>query len=126
MRDKETAEAAPALSLTAVDRLNFSAAIERLIYRRLDMLSDFEMTLGAITAVILDYAAVAFVIGLLVLDRWLGVRRGITLDTLLVLIVALSAAAWFAGTRFRRRLLRDPAAHTEITQMTRCINRTVG
>jgi hypothetical protein len=36
MRDKETAEAAPALSLTAVDRLNFSAAIERRIYRRLD------------------------------------------------------------------------------------------
>ena len=73
------------------------------------------MAFGAVAAIILDYAAVAFVIGLLVLDRWLGVRRGITLDTLFGLIVALGMAAWFAGTRFKRRVLRHPAG-TELTQ----------
>jgi hypothetical protein len=52
------------------------------------------MALGAVAAIILDYAAVAFVIGLLVLDRWLGVRRGITLDTLFGVTVALGMAAW--------------------------------
>jgi len=45
------------------------------------MRTEFDMTMGAIAAILLDYAAVAFVIGLLVLDRWLGIRRGITLDT---------------------------------------------
>jgi phosphoglycerol transferase MdoB-like AlkP superfamily enzyme len=79
--------------------------------------SDFDMTLGAVLAIILDYAAVAFVVGLLVLDRWLGIRRGITLDTLFVLIVALSVAAWFAGTRLRRRLARDASARTDVTQL---------
>jgi hypothetical protein len=75
------------------------------------------MTLGAIAAIVLDYAAVAFVIGLLVLDRWLGIRRGITLDTLLVLIVAIGVTAWFAGSRLRARLVRDASARTDITQM---------
>jgi phosphoglycerol transferase MdoB-like AlkP superfamily enzyme len=73
------------------------------------LLNNSDMAFGALAAIILDYAAVAFVIGLLVLDRWLGVRRGITLDTLFGLIVALGMAAWFAGTRFKRRLLRHPA-----------------
>lgn len=63
------------------------------------------------------YAAVAFVIGLLVLDRWLGIRRGVTLDTLLILIVALSAAAWLAGSRLKRRLANDASARTDITQL---------
>jgi membrane-bound metal-dependent hydrolase YbcI (DUF457 family) len=75
------------------------------------MLTDFDMTLGAVTAIVLDYAAVAFVIGLLLLDRWLGIRRGITLDTLLVLMVALSAGVWVAGSWFRRHLEHNPAAH---------------
>jgi len=79
------------------------------------VLNNSDMTVGAIAAIILDCAAVALVIGLLVLDRWLGVRRGITLDTLFALIVALGVAVWFAGTRFKRRLLRDPAAGTDIT-----------
>ncbi len=79
--------------------------------------SGFEMTLGAVAAIILDYAAVAFVVGLLVLDRYLGIRRGITLDTIFVLIAALSAAAWFAGTRLSHRLTRDRSAHTDITQL---------
>ena len=78
---------------------------------------DFDMTLGAITAIILDYAAVAFVIGLLLLDRWLGIRRGITLDTLLVLIVALGTLAWFAGSQLRHRLASDASTRTDITQM---------
>jgi hypothetical protein len=78
---------------------------------------DFDMTLGAIAAIILDYAAVAFVFGLLVLDRWLGIRRGITLDTLLMLIVALGTMAWFAGCRLRQRMLGDASARTDITQL---------
>jgi hypothetical protein len=49
------------------------------------VLNNSDVTVGAIAAIILDYAAVALVIGLLVLDRWLGVRRGITLDTLFAL-----------------------------------------
>ena len=81
------------------------------------MLNNSDMAFGAVAAIILDYAAVAFVIGLLVLDRWLGVRRGITLDTLFGLIVALGMAAWFAGTRFKRRLLRHPSATTALIQM---------
>ena len=80
------------------------------------MLNNSDMAFGAVAAIILDYAAVAFVIGLLVLDRWLGVRRGITLDTLFGLIVALGMAVWFAGTRFKRRLLRHRAA-TQLTQI---------
>jgi len=79
--------------------------------------TDFDMTLGAIAAIILDYAAVVFIIGLLMLDRWLGIRRGITLDTLFVLIVALSTAAWFAGVRLGHRITRDPSARTDITQL---------
>ena len=64
------------------------------------------MTFGAIVAIVMDYAAVGFIFGLLVLDRWLGVRRGITLDTLFLLIAALSVAAWFAGSRLNQRLGR--------------------
>jgi hypothetical protein len=71
--------------------------------------TDIDMTLGAIAAMILDYAAVAVVIGLLLFDRWLGIRRGITLDTILVLIGALGALAWFAGTRLKQRLAADAA-----------------
>lgn len=81
------------------------------------MLTDFDMTLGAVGAIILDYAAVAFVIGLLLLDRWLGIRRGITLDTLLVLMVALSAGAWIAGSWFRGHLQHDASARTDVTQL---------
>jgi hypothetical protein len=36
---------------------------------------------------------------------------------LFALIVALGVAAWFAGIRFKQRLLRDPSAGTDITQM---------
>jgi hypothetical protein len=80
------------------------------------MLKDFDMTLGAIGAILLDYAAVAFVIGLLVLDRWLGIRRGVTLDTLLVLMVAMGVTAWFAGTRFRRHLLSHASTPSDLTR----------
>jgi hypothetical protein len=80
------------------------------------VLTDFDMTLGAVAAIVLDYAAVAFVIGLL-LDRWLGIRRGITLDTLLVLMVALSAGAWLVGSWFRRHMVHDASASTDITQL---------
>jgi hypothetical protein len=83
----------------------------------MDVLTDFDMTLGAVAAIVLDYAAVAFVIGLLVLDRWLGIRRGLTLDTLLVLMVALSAGAWMAGSWFRGYLQHDASARTNITQL---------
>ncbi len=81
------------------------------------MSRNFDMTLGAIAAIILDYTAVAFVIGLLILDRWLGIRRGLTLDTLLLLIAALGTIAWFAGYRLRERLTRDASARTDITQL---------
>jgi hypothetical protein len=73
----------------------------RIVRKQLDM------AFGAVAAIILDYAAVAFVIGLLVLDRWLGIRRGITLDTVFVLVVALTVGVWFAGSRLERRLRRD-------------------
>jgi hypothetical protein len=78
------------------------------------MSNDFDMTLGAIGAILLDYAAVAFVIGLLVLDRWLGIRRGITLDTLFVLMAAMGTAAWFVGVRFRRHLLSHASARVDL------------
>ncbi len=71
------------------------------------MHTKFDMTLGAIVAMVLDYAAVAFVVGLLLFDRWMGIRRGITLDTILVLIALLGVAAWFAGSRLRQRLAHD-------------------
>jgi hypothetical protein len=72
-----------------------------------------DMKLGAIAAIILDFAAVAFVVGVLVLDRWLGMRSGMTLDTVLIVVIVLAAAAWLAGTRFRRRLARDLSARTD-------------
>jgi hypothetical protein len=75
--------------------------------------SQLDMKLGAIAAVILDYAAVAFVVGVLVLDRWLGIRSGIVLDTMFVVVVALAAAAWLAGTRLQGGLARDISARTD-------------
>ncbi len=72
-----------------------------------------DMALGAIAAILMDYAAVAFVIGLLVLDRWLHIRRGITLDTVFILVAALGAAAWLAGSRLTRRLARDSAVRAD-------------
>lgn len=70
------------------------------------MRTRFDMAFGAVAALVMDYAAVAFIFGLLVLDRWLGLRRGLTLDTLFVLIAGLVVAAWFAGSRLNRRLVR--------------------
>jgi hypothetical protein len=75
--------------------------------------TQLDMKLGAIAAIILDYAAVAFVVGVLALDRWLGIRSGITLDTVLVVVIALAAAAWLAGSRFQRRLASDISARTD-------------
>jgi hypothetical protein len=78
-----------------------------------------DMIIGAIAAIILDYAAVAAIIVLLGLDRWLRIRLGlgVTLDLLLLVVVAvavtLSMVAWLAGSRFDRRLARDMSAHTE-------------
>jgi hypothetical protein len=71
------------------------------------MRTRFDMAFGAVAALVMDYAAVAFIFGLLVLDRWLRVRRGITLDSLFVLIAGLSVAAWFAGSRLNQRLARN-------------------
>jgi hypothetical protein len=70
------------------------------------MRTRFDMAFGAVAALVMDYAAVAFIVGVLILDRWLGIRRGITLDTLFVLITGLVVAAWFAGSRLNRRLAR--------------------
>jgi hypothetical protein len=78
------------------------------------MHKNLDMTLEAIAAMVLDYAAVAFIIGLLVFDRWLGIQHGIVLDTLLVLIALLSAAVWFAGSRLRQRVTRDSLADTDV------------
>jgi hypothetical protein len=72
-----------------------------------------DMKLGAIAAIILDYAALAFVVAMLALDRWSGIRSGIALDTLLVAIIALAAAAWLAGSRLQQRLVRDVSARTD-------------
>jgi hypothetical protein len=74
-----------------------------------EMHKNFDMTLGAIAAMVLDYAAVAFVIGLLALDRWLGIQRGIVLDTLFVLIAVVSVAVWFAGARLTHLSGAGPA-----------------
>lgn len=72
-----------------------------------------EMKLGAIAAITLDYAALAFVVAMLALDRWSGIRSGIALDTLLAVIIALAAAAWLAGFRLQQRLVRDVSARTD-------------
>lgn len=77
------------------------------------------MILGAIAALILDYAGVAAIIVLLVLDRWLRIRVGLghTLDLLLLVVAAVvvtvSVVAWLAGSRLDRCLARDMSAHTE-------------
>ncbi|MBV8774858.1 MAG: hypothetical protein JO166_21365 [Deltaproteobacteria bacterium] len=71
----------------------------------------------AIASVILDYTAVAAVIGLFALVRWSGITFGRTLDLLLVVVVvvvvALSVVAWFAGSRFDLRLTRALLEHTD-------------
>ncbi|MGO9060571.1 MAG: hypothetical protein ACLQU2_24775 [Candidatus Binataceae bacterium] len=74
------------------------------------MRTRFDMAVGALVAIVMDYAAVAFIFGLLVLDRWLGIRRGVTLDSLFLLIAALSVAAWFAGSRLNQRLGGGPGS----------------
>jgi hypothetical protein len=75
------------------------------------------MILGAVAALFLDCAAVAAMIALLVLDRWLGIRLSVTLDLLLILVIAVVVAdsiiAWLAGSRLDRRLAHDMSAHTE-------------
>jgi len=78
------------------------------------MRTRFDMAFGAVAALVMDYAAVAFIFGLLILDRWLGIRRGITLDTLFVLIAGLVAAAWFAGSRLNRRVVRHATDTTQV------------
>jgi hypothetical protein len=70
------------------------------------MRTRFDMAFGAMAALVMDYAAVAFIFGLLILDRSIGIRGGITLDTLFVLIAGLVTAAWFAGARLNRRVVR--------------------
>jgi hypothetical protein len=79
------------------------------------------MILGTIASVILDYAAVAAVIGLFALVRWSGIRLGRTLDLLLlvvvVVVVTLSVMAWLAGSWFDLRLTRDMSAHTEASPL---------
>ena len=59
------------------------------------------MVFEAIAALILDYVAVAAVIGLFLLERSFGIRLGRTLDIVLLLVivaaVALSVVAWVAG-----------------------------
>jgi len=74
------------------------------------MRTQLDMIFGAVAAVILDCAAIALVVALLLLDRRLGIRKGITLDTVFVVVVALSCAAWLAGHWFKRRLIRDISA----------------
>jgi hypothetical protein len=72
------------------------------------------MIFGAIAALILDYAAVAVVIGLFALDRWLGIRLSFTLDfplvAVVIIVVALSLLAWRAGARLDHRLDHDISA----------------
>ena len=74
---------------------------------------ELDMKLGAIAAIILDYAALAFVVAMLGLYRWPGIRSGIALDTLLVAIIALAAAAWLAGSRLKQGLVRNVSARTD-------------
>ncbi len=78
------------------------------------MRTRFDMAFGAVAAMALDYAAVAFIFGLLILDRWLGFRRGITLDSMFVLITGLVVAAWFAGSRLNRRIIRHAGDRTQV------------
>jgi hypothetical protein len=78
------------------------------------MRTRFDMAWGAVAALVMDYVAVGAIVGLLVLDRWLGIRRGVTLDTLFVLIAALSAAAWLAGSRLSRRLGRHATGNDAV------------
>ena len=51
-----------------------------------------DMILGTIASIILDYAAVAAVIGLFALIRWSGIRLGRTLDLLLLVVVVVIVA----------------------------------
>ena len=78
-----------------------------------------DMKLRVMAAIIVDYAALAFVIAMLGLDRWSGIRSGIALDTLLVAIIALAAAAWLAGSRFHQGLVRDMSARTDVNPVYR-------
>jgi hypothetical protein len=75
------------------------------------------MIVGAAASIILDYAAVAAIIGLFVLVRWSGIRLGRTLDLLLLVVclvvVALSVLAWLVGSRFDLRLTHDMSAHAK-------------
>lgn len=68
------------------------------------------MLFEAMIAMILDYAAVAAVLGLFVLERAVGIRLGSTLDlvllVVLVIVVALSGVAWLAGARLDPHLDR--------------------
>jgi hypothetical protein len=75
------------------------------------------MIIGTVVSLILDYAAVAIVIGLFALVRWSGIGLGRTLDLLLLVVlvaaVTLSLVAWLAGSRFDLRLTHDISGHAE-------------
>jgi hypothetical protein len=80
-----------------------------LINEEVRIVKGLNFKLGAlgILALVTDYAAVALLVGLLLLERHLHFHRGTDLDILLMLIVAFGTLVWLAGFRLNRILARD-------------------
>jgi hypothetical protein len=75
------------------------------------------MILGAVAALILDYAAVAAMIALLALDRWPGVSLDLLLILVIAVVVADSVIAWLVGSRFDRGLARNIDARPQACEL---------
>lgn len=72
-----------------------------------------DMTLEAIAAILLDYAALVVVVVMLALARWSGIRSGFAVDTLFAATIVLAVTAWLAGSRLKRQQVRDMSARTD-------------
>jgi hypothetical protein len=60
------------------------------------------MAMVAIGVFAADLGAVALIAGSLILERWLGVGRGVALDGILLLAAGYGAGAWALGRLSRR------------------------
>jgi hypothetical protein len=76
----------------------------------------FTMMLFAIATFAADLGAVAITVGALMLERRLGLGRGVALDAILVLITCYGLGAWLLGRALARHFVTGAPAEASRTR----------